>query len=126
MKGEAMRILTLVAALSAVVCLQPAMAQEPMDDRPGQPPAQQTPGPASKITSINIVRFEDLPPQARSVVEAKLNETSADELRSLHASIGASRQVLTLLAQNGLDVTQVVAAALDPEGGLTLVIQDTA
>ena len=33
---------------------------------------------------------------------------------------------MTMLAQNGLNVTQVVAAAVDPTGILTLVIQDTA
>ncbi|WP_230978694.1 MULTISPECIES: hypothetical protein [Phyllobacteriaceae] len=128
MKGEAMRILTLVAALSVVAAVQPATAQAPTDELPAQPPAQQTPeaAPDQNVTVINIVRLEDLPPQLKSVVETKLHETSANDLRELQASIQSSPAAMTMLAQNGLNVTQVVAAAVDPTGILTLVIQDTA
>ena len=123
-----MRILTLVAALSVVAGVQPAMAQAPTDELPAQPPAQQTPeaAPDQNVTVINIVRLEDLPPQLKAVVETKLHETSANDLRELQASIQTSPAAMTMLAQNGLNVTQVVAAAVDPTGILTLVIQDTA
>ncbi|MGS1097413.1 hypothetical protein ACVCNR_23015 (plasmid) [Aquamicrobium terrae] len=128
MKGEAMRNVTLIAALSVVASIQPTMAQGPTDELPGQPPAQQTPEtlPDQTIIAITIVRFEDLPPRLKTMVEAKLNDTSVDDLRALHASIEDSPEAMTMLAQNGLNVTQVVAAAVDPAGALTLVIQETA
>lgn len=126
MKGEAMRIMTLIAALSVVASIQPTMAQGPTGELPGQPPAQQAPSPDQAITAINIVRFEDLPPQLKAMLEPKLNDTSVEDLRALHASIQESPAAMSMLAQNGLNVTQVVAAAVDPAGALTLVIQDTA
>ncbi len=123
-----MRIQTLVAVLSVIAGTLPTMAQEPTDKTPAQPPGQQSPGavPDQNITAINIVRFEDLPPQLKTVVETKLRDTSADDLRELQASIQTSPAAMTMLAQNGLNITQVVAAAVDPTGILTLVIQDTA
>ena len=89
---------------------------------------QQMPGPAPEqnVTAIDIVRLEDLPPEVRGVVEAKLRDTSVDDLRELHSSVLSSPVAMTMLAQNGLDISQVVAAAVDPTGTLTLVIQDTA
>jgi hypothetical protein len=127
MKGEAMRILTLVAALSVIVGT-PATAQAPTDQHPAPPSMQQMPGPAPEqnVTAIDIVRLEDLPPEVRGVVEAKLRDTSVDDLRELHSSVLSSPVAMTMLAQNGLDISQVVAAAVDPTGTLTLVIQDTA
>jgi hypothetical protein len=111
-----------------IAAVQPATAQAPTDELPAQPPAQQTPeaAPDQNVTVINIVRLEDLPQQLKTVVETKLHETSANDLRELQASIQSSPAAMTMLAQNGLNVTQVVAAAVDPTGILTLVIQDTA
>ena len=126
MKGEAMRILTLIAALSVIPSTGMTTAQEPAPELPGQPPGLQAPEPEQGIRAINIIRFEDLPPQVRNVVESKLDEASVEDLRELHTSIQDSPAAMTMLAQNGLNVTQVVAAALDPTGMLTLVIQDTA
>jgi len=117
-----MRILTLVAVLS-VVAVQPAMAQAPTDELPAQTPEA---APDQNVTVITIVRLEDLPPQLKTVVETKLHETSANDLREVKASIQTSPAAMTILAQVGLNVTQVVAAVVDPTGILTLVIQDTA
>jgi hypothetical protein len=89
---------------------------------------QQMPGPAPEqsVTAIDIVRLEDLPPEVKGVIEATLRDTSVDDLRALHSSVQSSPVAMTMLAQNGLDISQVVAAAVDPTGTLTLVIQDTA
>lgn len=126
-----MRILTLIAALSVVAGINPAMAQGPTNGLPAQPPVQQAPDQPEQdaeqdVTTISIVRFEDLPPRVKAVIETKLNDTSASDLNELHASLQTSPEAMTILAQNGLNVTQVVAAAVDSDGALTLVIQDTA
>ncbi|MFE0018925.1 hypothetical protein ACFWXH_29035 [Mesorhizobium sp. NPDC059054] len=130
-----MRILTLVAALSVMAAASPAMAQEPEQQLPGQQTPDQSPQPPApmpglspdqEVTAINIVRVEELPQPARAEVETKLNDTSADDLRELQTSIQASPVAVMMLAQNGLDPTQVVAATIDQSGTLTLVIQETA
>ena len=130
-----MRILTLVAALSVMAAASQAMAQEPEQQLPGQQNPDQSPqqsvpmpglSPDQEVTAINIVRVEELPQPARAEVETKLNDTSADDLRELQTSIQASPVAVMMLAQNGLDPTQVVAATIDQSGTLTLVIQETA
>ncbi|QAZ42245.1 hypothetical protein C1M53_03930 [Mesorhizobium sp. Pch-S] len=82
--------------------------------------------PDQEVTAINIVRVEELPPPDKAQVETKLNETSVAELRELQTSIQASPMAVMMLAQSGLDATQVVAATIDETGTLTLVIQETA
>jgi hypothetical protein len=126
-----MRLPTLVAALSVVAGIHSAMAQGPTNALPAQPPAQQGPDSSpdqseQEVTTISIVRFEDLPPKVKAVIETKLNDTSASDLNELRTSLQRSPEAMTMLAQNGLNVTQVVAAAVDSDGALTLVIQDTA
>jgi hypothetical protein len=78
------------------------------------------------ITDVAIVRIENLPPQARVQIEKQVDEMDAGEFRSLHSTIESSPEMVTALAQVGLDPSQVVAAVLDSEGALTLVIQPTA
>lgn len=130
-----MRMLTLVAALFAMTAFSPAAAQEPGQKppeqlTPDQPPQQSAPmpglSPDQEVTAINIVRVEELPQPDRAQVETKLNDTSAADLHELQTSIQASPVAVMMLAQNGLDATQVVAATIDQSGTLTLVIQETA
>ncbi|MFD9900582.1 hypothetical protein [Mesorhizobium sp. NPDC059025] len=129
-----MRILTLVATLSAMAAFSPALAQQPArklpEVTPDHSPQQSVPmpglSPDQEVTAINIVRIEELPQPDKAQVENKLNDTSVDELRELQTSIQASPVAVLMLAQNGLDATQVVAATIDQTGTLTLVIQETA
>ncbi|WP_379062431.1 hypothetical protein ACHMW4_23445 [Mesorhizobium sp. UC22_110] len=129
-----MRILTLVTALSMMAASSPALAQQPArklpEVTPDHSPQQSVPmpglSPDQEVTAINIVRVEELPQPDKAQVETKLNDTSADELRELQTSIQASPMAVLMLAQNGLDATQVVAATIDQTGTLTLVIQETA
>ncbi|PLP57618.1 hypothetical protein CYK37_18555 [Mesorhizobium loti] len=130
-----MRILTLVAALSVMAAFSPSVAQEPEQKlapqvTPGHSPKQSLPmpglSPDQEVTAINIVRVEELPQPDRAQVETRLKDTSVDDLRELQTSIQASPVAVLMLAQNGLDATQVVAATIDQSGTLTLVIQETA
>ncbi|MBR2691287.1 MAG: hypothetical protein IKE42_25830 [Aquamicrobium sp.] len=128
-----MRILTLVTALSVMAASAPALAQPDQklpEIAPDHSPQQSVPmpglSPDQEVTAINIVRVEELPPPDKAQVETKLNETSVAELRELQTSIQASPMAVMMLAQSGLDATQVVAATIDETGTLTLVIQETA
>ncbi|TGV55047.1 hypothetical protein EN784_31740 [bacterium M00.F.Ca.ET.141.01.1.1] len=52
-------------------------------------------------------------------------QTTADDLRALQNSIDGSQQATAALTQNGLNSSQVIAANVDGDGTLTLVIQTT-
>lgn len=129
-----MRILTLVAVLSVMAAFSPALAQQPdqklPEVTPDHSPQQSVPmpglSPDQEVTAINIVRVEELPQPDRGQVETRLNGTSASDLYELQTSIQASPVAVLMLAQNGFDTTQVVAATIDETGTLTLVIQETA
>ncbi|RWB26729.1 hypothetical protein, partial [Mesorhizobium sp.] len=77
------------------------------------------------FTGIAIVALEDLPPELKTQAEAVITQTSVEDLLALQSSIDASPQAATALAASGLDSSQVVAANIDGDGTLTLIIQTT-
>ncbi|TIX59074.1 MAG: hypothetical protein E5V28_08245, partial [Mesorhizobium sp.] len=77
------------------------------------------------FTGIAIVALEDLPPELKTQAEAVITQTSVEDLLTLQSSIDASPQAATALAASGLDSSQVVAANIDGNGTLTLIIQTT-
>lgn len=129
-----MRTLMLVTALSTMAAISPGLAQQHEhrlpELTPDHSPQQSVPMPGlstdQEVTAINIVRVEELPQPDKARVESQLKDTSVDDLRELQTSIQASPIAVLMLAQNGLDATQVVAATIDQTGTLTLVIQETA
>ncbi|TPJ32213.1 hypothetical protein FJ418_19265 [Mesorhizobium sp. B2-8-3] len=131
-----MRMLTIVLTLSAMALAQPASAQR-ADPQPPQvlPPAQQpTPDQAQpgednagqNVTNIVVVAFEDLPSEVKAQAEAIVTRTTAKELAKLQSSVDASPEATSVLHANGLNSSQVVAANIDGDGTLTLIIQTTA
>ena len=134
-----MRMLTMVLTLSAMALAQPAFAQR-ADPQPPQalPPAQQPipgqprqpqPGQddaAQNVTNIVVVAMEDLPSEVKAQAEAIVTRTTAKELAKLQSSVDASPEATSVLHANGLNSSQVVAANIDGDGTLTLIIQTTA
>ncbi|TIL58672.1 MAG: hypothetical protein E5Y79_18215 [Mesorhizobium sp.] len=144
-----MRILTTIAALSGLALAQPINAQStdpqlpqiappapealPDPSLPDQTPDQALPDQAlpdqgftdQNFTGIAIVALEDLPPELKTQAEAVITQTSVEDLLTLQSSIDASPQAASVLAANGLDSSQVVAANIDGDGMLTLIIQTT-
>lgn len=140
-----MRMLTTIAALSGLALAQPIHAQ-PTDPQLPQiaPPAPEAlPDPTlpdqalpdqalpdqgytdQNFTGIAIVALEDLPPELKTQAEAVITQTSVEDLLTLQSSIDASPQAASALAASGLDSSQVVAANIDGDGTLTLIIQTT-
>ena len=131
-----MRILTMVLTLSAMALAQPASAQR-ADPQPPQalPPAQEPipgqPQPGQddatqNVTNIVVVAMEDLPSEVKAQAEAIVTRTTAKELAKLQSSVDASPEATSVLHANGLNSSQVVAANIDGDGTLTLIIQTTA
>ena len=126
-----MRALTMVLTLSAMALAQPASAQL-ADPQPQPPPPasdQAQPGQDNadqSVTNIVVVAIEDLPSEVKAQAEAMVTRTTAKELAKLQSSVDASPQATSVLRANGLNSSQVVAANIDGDGRLTLIIQTTA
>jgi len=126
-----MRTLTMVLTLSAMALAQPASAQL-ADPQPQPPPPasdQAQPGQDNadqSVTNIVVVAIEDLPSEVKAQAEAIVTRTTAKELAKLQSSVDASPQATSVLRANGLNSSQVVAANIDGDGRLTLIIQTTA
>jgi len=135
MQGTIMRMLTIVIALSGLALAQPASAQTidqqlPQTAPPGQEtlPDEISPeqgSPNQNFTNVAIVAVEDLPAEIRTQAEAVITQTSAGDLLQLQKSIDASPQATSALRASGLNSSQVVAANIDGDGTLTLIIQTT-
>jgi hypothetical protein len=128
-----MRMLTMIVTLSALALTLPVSAQiagpqqnlppaqEPLPDQAA--PDQDLSG--QDFTNIALVAVEDLPAEIKAQAEAVITETSAEDLMKLQRSVDASPQALSVLQANGLSSSQVVAANIDYDGTLTLIIQTT-
>ena len=136
-----MRTLTMVLTLSAMALAQPAPAQFADPQPPQAPPPAREPlpgqsqpvqpqpgqdGAGQNVTNIVVVPIEDLPSEVKAQAEAIVTRTTAKELAKLQSSVDASPQATSVLRANGLNSSQVVAANIDGDGTLTLIIQTTA
>lgn len=139
-EGKIMRMLMTIAALSGLALVQavhaqsidpqlPQSAPEGQEVLPDQVQPDQNPTDQGffdqGFTGVAIVAIEDLPPDLKTQAEAVITETSAEDLHALQNSIDASPQAKSALAANGLNSSQVVAANIDGDGTLTLIIQTT-
>src|SRR5882757_3874489 len=135
-----MRTLTIVLALSALALAQPAAAQLAGPQLPQASPPAEQPIPdgtvpddqaqadqdGQNVTNIVVVAMEDLPADIKAQAEAVVTRTTAEELAKLQNSVDASPEAVSALRANGLNSTQVVAANIDGDGTVTLIIQTTA
>ena len=136
-----MRTLTMVLMASAMAMAQPASAQLADPQPPQAPPPAQEPipgqpqpgqpqlgqdGAGQNVTNIVVVAIEDLPSEVKAQAEAIVTRTTANELAKLQSSVDASPEAASVLRANGLNSSQVVAANVDGDGTLTLIIQTTA
>ncbi|RWG83871.1 hypothetical protein [Mesorhizobium sp.] len=130
-----MRTLTMMLALSTFALAQPVSAQH-ADPQPPQalPPADQPlpdqppPDPGNSgqnATNVVVVAIEDLPAEIKAQAEAVVTKTTAKDLARLQNSVDASPEAVSVLRANGLNSSQVVAANIDGDGTLTLIIQTT-
>jgi len=137
MEGKTMRMSTMVLALSAIALAEPATAQlagpqQPQalppaqEPSPNQPDQAQPDQPGENVTNIVVVSIEDLPSEVKAQAEAIVTRTTATELAKLQNSVDASPEATSVLRANGLNSSQVVAANIDGDGTLTLIIQTTA
>lgn len=128
-----MRMLTAFAASLGLALASPVFAQSATPQLspavPTVPEALPDQGDQSlsgqNFSSVAIVAVEDLPTEIKARADAVITQTSAEDLLRLQSSIDASPQAVSALAAHGLNSSQVVAANIDGDGTLTLIIQTT-
>jgi hypothetical protein len=130
-----MRMLITIAALSGLALALPVHAQSTGPQLPQMlPPAREPLTDQTQadqgfsdqnFTIVAVVAVEDLPAEVKAQAEAVITQTSAEDLLQLQSSIDASPQAMSALRANGLNSSQVVAANIDGDGTLTLIIQTT-
>lgn len=119
-----MRNLAMTACLSlALVAGGGAHAQE----LESVPPAPQSPGSPnpSAIRSVTVRDMGSLPPAARAQIGAAISQTSQDDLRQLRDAIDSTPMASLALKARGMSSAEIIAAALDDDGELTLIAQET-
>ncbi|MBZ9809948.1 MULTISPECIES: hypothetical protein [unclassified Mesorhizobium] len=123
-----------IIILAAFASALPAHAQSQNAPLPPAAPAPEAvpdqTGPDQGITgqtftNVAIVALADLPPDLKAKVETVVAQTSQEDLHVLQSSVSASPEASSVLAANGLDASEVVAANIDGNGTLTLIIQTT-
>lgn len=99
-----------------------ARAQEelPAPARPQAPGSQSAPG----VKSVTVLDKGNLPPELRAQVNALISRTNRDELQELRQAIDAMPMASSALKAKGLSSAQVIAAAIDDDGELTLVAEE--
>jgi hypothetical protein len=96
-----------------------ARAQEELP-APARPGSQSAPG----VKSVTVLDKGNLPPELRAQVNALISQTNRDELQELRQAIDAMPMASSALKAKGLSSAQVIAAAIDDDGELTLVAEE--
>jgi hypothetical protein len=118
-----MRKLTMATCLSLALVAGSTGAQELAPVPPSaQIPGMQNP---SAIRSVTVRDMSSLPPAARAQIGAAVSQTSQDDLRQLRDAIDSTPMATLALKARGMSSAEIIAAALDDDGELTLIAQET-
>lgn len=131
-----MRMLTLIAAVSGVALVSPLHAGPAAPMPAASASTEETPSDQlpldegifdldQNFSSVSVVAIEDLPPDLKVQAETIISQTSAEDLLALQSSVDASPKAASALAAKGLHSSQVVAANVDWDGTLTLIVETT-
>jgi PPE-repeat protein len=123
-----MRMITIVAASTAVILAGTAYAQAPSTERPAaKPPAssQEAPAGAPTITSVKVVEIDELPDASKAQVNQLVATRTADELEKLRQAIEKAPAVKSAVEAKGFSTRDVVLAQVSNEGELTIVTRKT-
>jgi hypothetical protein len=128
LEGQSMRMITILAAGTALALATAANAQAPsMQQAPSRPPAAspQAPSAAPAIQSVNVVDIDEVPAATQSQVNEMVTKRGEAELGKLRDSIEAAPAIRSALEAKGLTSRNVIIAQLNQDGALTLVAKKT-
>lgn len=106
------------AAAAAAAATPPAPAASPLPVVDEAPPREGSP----RIQRVEVMRIDQLPSPIRQDVDQQVAATSPDDMQALRKVIDETPQLAGPLAESGAKSSQVIAAILNDEGVLTLII----
>lgn len=107
--------LALLAAAAA------AQAQSPSLPNPDAPGLQDP----SAIRNAIVIERRSLPPNLRVQVDSTVAQTSPDDLQQLRRSIETIPAATRALQAMGMNSAAIIAVALDKDGDLTLIAEES-
>lgn len=118
-----MRQLARALGLSFALLAVPAAAQGrspslPVPDNPGLRDP-------SAIRNAIVIERRSLPPQLRVQVDSTVAQTSPDDLQQLRRSIETIPAATRALQASGTSSAAIIAVALDEDGDLTLIAEES-
>lgn len=119
-----MRMITILAAGTALMLSAAANAQAPSgQNTPARPPAAapQAPAQPPSIKSVNVVDITELPQETQTQVNQVVAQRGDGELQKLRKAIDAAPNIKSALEAKGLSSMHVLIAQMDESGELTLV-----
>ncbi|PBC05344.1 hypothetical protein [Mesorhizobium sp. WSM3860] len=120
-----MRTTILFAAAASLMMAGAAGAQQQPAPQPSPAPAAPAPAApkAPTIESVSIVDITELPKDTQTQVNQIVAQRGDAGLQTLRKSIDATPKVKSALEAKGMSSAQVIAASLQPNGALTLIIK---
>lgn len=119
-----MRMITILAAGSALVFAMGANAQAPSSS-PSQtrPPASAPQAPATppSIQSVDVVDITELPEETQTQIAQVVAQRGDEQLQKLRTAVDGNQMLKSALEAKGLSATHVVMAQMNENGALTLV-----
>ncbi|WP_326874137.1 hypothetical protein [Bosea sp. (in: a-proteobacteria)] len=118
-----MRNLARAACLSFALVAGAVAAQAQLPSLPTpDPPGLQEP---SAIRTATVIERRSLPPQLRVQVDSAVAQTSPDDLRQLRQAIDTIPAATKALQARGMNAAAVIAVAVDEDGDLTLIAEES-
>ena len=113
--GAACLSLALLAGTAAAQAQSPSL---PSPDAPGlQDP--------SAIRSATLIERRSLPPQLRVQVDSAVAQASPDDLQQLRDTVATIPAATRALQARGMNAAAVIAVAVDEDGDLTLIAEES-
>ncbi len=119
-----MRNLAMAAGLSLALLAgaAAAQAQSPSLPGPGAPGLLQDP---AAIRNATVVERRSLPPQLRVQVDSAVAQASPDDLQQLRDTVATIPAAARALQARGMNAAAVIAVAVDEDGDLTLIAEES-
>lgn len=118
-----MRTLARAVCLSVALVAGAAAAQ----DRSPSVPTPDSPGlqDSAAIRTATVLERRSLPPQLRVQVDSAVAQTSPDDLQQLRQAIETIPAATKALQARGMNAAAVIAVAVDEDGDLTLIAEES-
>lgn len=107
-----------LALLAGAVAAQAQSPPLPSPDAPGlQDP--------SAVRNATVIERRSLPPQLRVQVDSAVAQASPDDLQQLRDTVAAIPAATRALQARGMNAAAVIAVAVDEDGDLTLIAEES-